>query len=147
MRTLDTAQLGRHHRGSRVARGVEKRMEQEYSGAALRGIVAPAAGATRTADDLNSSTGPCSGPCSGCWGASRGRCVPATCRQGRASPRERLVEACARGGRTYIAGKGGPRYMDVEEFEQAGIQVVWQEFYLADAFIQRAGGRRSAACP
>jgi hypothetical protein len=44
-------------------------------------------------------------------------------------PTGRLVEACrALGATRYIAGKGGRNYLDVEAFEKAGIEVVWQAF-------------------
>src|SRR2546429_6164459 len=44
-------------------------------------------------------------------------------------PTGRLVETCqALGGRTYLAGRGGHNYMDVLQFERAGIRVVWQDF-------------------
>jgi len=35
----------------------------------------------------------------------------------------RSVDACA-----YLSGAGGKRYMDLEVFEAADIQVIWQEF-------------------
>jgi hypothetical protein len=44
-------------------------------------------------------------------------------------PTLRLVEVCATLGAThYIAGKGGANYLRVEEFEKAGIEVLWQAF-------------------
>lgn len=44
-------------------------------------------------------------------------------------PTERLVDVCrAVGGTTYIAGKGGRNYLRTEDFEKAGIGVVWQQF-------------------
>jgi WbqC-like protein family len=44
-------------------------------------------------------------------------------------PTLRLVEICRELGATrYLAGRGGRRYMRVEEFERAGIEVVWQEY-------------------
>lgn len=44
-------------------------------------------------------------------------------------PTERLVGLCtAVGAKRYIAGKGGSNYLRVELFEQAGIEVTWQEF-------------------
>lgn len=43
-------------------------------------------------------------------------------------PTGRLVEACkALGATRYIAGKGGRNYLRVEAFEQAGIEVIWQD--------------------
>ncbi len=44
-------------------------------------------------------------------------------------PTLRLVEVCTALGAThYIAGKGGANYLRVEEFEKAGITVLWQAF-------------------
>jgi hypothetical protein len=44
-------------------------------------------------------------------------------------PTGRLVEVCRRVGATrYIAGKGGANYLQVEQFRNAMIQVLWQEF-------------------
>lgn len=44
-------------------------------------------------------------------------------------PTERLVEACrALGAKRYIAGRGGRNYLRVEEFDRAGIEVIWQDF-------------------
>lgn len=44
-------------------------------------------------------------------------------------PNKRLIEMCARvGADRYIAGKGGRNYVRVEEFERAGIAVIWQVF-------------------
>jgi hypothetical protein len=44
-------------------------------------------------------------------------------------PTIRLVEACRLVGAThYIAGRGGHNYLQVEEFQKEGIDVVWQEF-------------------
>lgn len=44
-------------------------------------------------------------------------------------PTERLVEIVrAVGGTTYVAGKGGRNYLRTEDFEKAGIGVVWQAF-------------------
>ena len=44
-------------------------------------------------------------------------------------PTQRLVDLCAAVGATrYIAGKGGRNYLRTELFEQAGIEVVWQDF-------------------
>jgi hypothetical protein len=43
-------------------------------------------------------------------------------------PTGRLVEACkALGATRYVAGRGGRRYLSVEEFERAGIEIVWQD--------------------
>lgn len=42
---------------------------------------------------------------------------------------ERLVDLCrAVGADRYLSGPGGRRYMDLEVFQTAGIEVVWQEF-------------------
>lgn len=44
-------------------------------------------------------------------------------------PNQRLIELCLElGGDTYIAGRGGRDYMDVDAFGDAGIDVVWQDF-------------------
>jgi len=44
-------------------------------------------------------------------------------------PTGRLVEICvALGANRYIAGRGGGNYMDVAQFAQAGIEIVWQDF-------------------
>ena len=46
-----------------------------------------------------------------------------------ADPTGRLVEICQQFGATeYLAGRGGHNYMDTDQFERAGIRVVWQEF-------------------
>ena len=51
--------------------------------------------------------------------------LPAAC--GRSS--ERLVSLCeAVGAERYLSGPGGRRYMDLEVFERAGVEVVWQDF-------------------
>jgi hypothetical protein len=40
-----------------------------------------------------------------------------------------LVDICrAVGGDTYLAGKDGARYMDLERFSESGIDVVFQDF-------------------
>lgn len=42
---------------------------------------------------------------------------------------DRLIEACkAVGANTYLSGPGGRQYMDMSLFEQAGVEVIWQEF-------------------
>ena len=44
-------------------------------------------------------------------------------------PTERLIDICrAAGGDTYLAGKDGARYMDLERFLDSGIKVVFQDF-------------------
>lgn len=44
-------------------------------------------------------------------------------------PTERLIDICkALGADTYLAGKGGYKYMDMEKFRQAGIKVLFQDF-------------------
>lgn len=56
-------------------------------------------------------------------------------------PTERLVEACrALGATAYIAGQGGRKYLRVEEFEKAGIEVIWQAFDPATATYDQIGG-------
>src|ERR1035438_1849372 len=46
-----------------------------------------------------------------------------------ADPTDRLVELCVvTGANRYIAGKGGHKYLRVEAFEQAGIEIIWQAF-------------------
>jgi hypothetical protein len=45
------------------------------------------------------------------------------------SATERLIEVCRRfGAQTYLAGAGGKNYMDVSQFEKAGIAVEFQRF-------------------
>jgi WbqC-like protein family len=45
------------------------------------------------------------------------------------SKSELLINACkAVGADTYLSGSGGKRYMDLSDFEAAGIDVIWQEF-------------------
>jgi hypothetical protein len=56
-------------------------------------------------------------------------------------PTLRLVELCtAAGGKTYIAGKGGHNYLRVEEFERAGIRVIWQDF-VSDGVTYKQSGK------
>ncbi len=56
-------------------------------------------------------------------------------------PTGRLVEMCAKLGATrYIAGKGGHNYLETEQFERAGIEVIWQEFSPANLVYPQAGG-------
>ncbi len=44
-------------------------------------------------------------------------------------PTERLIDICkALGADTYLAGIGGYKYMDMERFKQAGIEVIFQDF-------------------
>ncbi len=44
-------------------------------------------------------------------------------------PSGRLVDICKKlGADTYLAGKGGTDYMDMVQFEKAGIQVLFQDF-------------------
>ena len=44
-------------------------------------------------------------------------------------PNERLTLLCrAVGASTYLAGRGGHKYMDVEVFAKAGVSICWQEF-------------------
>ena len=44
-------------------------------------------------------------------------------------PNERLIDICrALGCDTYLAGAGGANYMDLQRFESAGIDVVFQDF-------------------
>jgi hypothetical protein len=45
------------------------------------------------------------------------------------NPTERLVKICSfLGAEKYIAGRGGRNYMQVELFERAGVEIVWQAF-------------------
>lgn len=47
----------------------------------------------------------------------------------RDDPDDRLIDICkAAGADTYLSGKDGPKYMDMEAFEKAGIKVVVQDF-------------------
>lgn len=44
-------------------------------------------------------------------------------------PTQRLVDICRTvGADTYLAGAGGRDYMDMEDFERAGIEVIFQEY-------------------
>jgi len=55
-------------------------------------------------------------------------------------PTLRLVEICSSLGATrYIAGKGGHNYLNVQEFEKAGIEVIWQEFNPERVVYQQVG--------
>lgn len=56
-------------------------------------------------------------------------------------PTLRLVEICRELGATrYLAGRGGRRYMRVDEFERAGIEVVWQEYDAAAVTYPQGAG-------
>ncbi|MBW2516470.1 MAG: WbqC family protein [Deltaproteobacteria bacterium] len=47
----------------------------------------------------------------------------------REEPTDRLIDICkAMGADTYLAGQGGADYMDLERFENEGIQVIIQDF-------------------
>jgi hypothetical protein len=62
-----------------------------------------------------------------------------------ADPTERLVALCGAVGATqYIAGKGGRGYMDMDAFDRAGIQVLWQEFDVARTAYRRPAGEEVA---
>jgi len=55
-------------------------------------------------------------------------------------PTIRLVEACKLVGAThYISGRGGHKYLRVEEFQKEGIEVVWQEFDPNRVVYKQAG--------
>jgi hypothetical protein len=42
---------------------------------------------------------------------------------------DRLLELCRRfGGTRYLSGPGGRAYMDLDVFQRAGIEVLWQDF-------------------
>jgi hypothetical protein len=57
-------------------------------------------------------------------------------------PTVRLVEICSTLKATeYIAGKGGHNYLRVEEFEKAGIRVLWQAFDPASVVYRQLGGQ------
>ncbi len=44
-------------------------------------------------------------------------------------PTERLIDVCrAAGGDTYLAGKDGANYMDLDRFVASGIKVIFQDF-------------------
>lgn len=56
-------------------------------------------------------------------------------------PTQRLVEICREVGATrYLAGRGGRKYMRVEDFERAGIEVVWQEYDASTVTYPQGGG-------
>ena len=47
----------------------------------------------------------------------------------RDEPTDRLIDICkALGAETYLAGKGGADYMDLERFEENGLKLIIQEF-------------------
>jgi hypothetical protein len=47
----------------------------------------------------------------------------------REDPDYRLIDLCkAVGGDTYLSGKDGPKYMDMDAFSEAGIKVIIQDF-------------------
>jgi hypothetical protein len=47
----------------------------------------------------------------------------------REEPTDRLIDICQTlGADTYLAGQGGADYMDLQRFEENGIQVIVQEF-------------------
>ncbi len=56
-------------------------------------------------------------------------------------PSQRLVLLCrAVGGTTYLAGRGGNAYMDLQQFADAGIAVQWQNFDPAStAYLSETG--------
>jgi hypothetical protein len=55
-------------------------------------------------------------------------------------PTARLVNVCTAVGATaYIAGRGGRNYLRHEEFEKAGIKVVWQDFLFHKATYSQLG--------
>jgi hypothetical protein len=44
-------------------------------------------------------------------------------------PSQRLANLCqAVGAQSYLSGPGGRRYMDLEVFDRAGVEVLWQQF-------------------
>lgn len=56
-------------------------------------------------------------------------------------PTGRLVEACQAVGATrYIAGCGGRKYLLLEAFERAGIEVIWQDFDAEKFVYSQSGG-------
>jgi len=55
-------------------------------------------------------------------------------------PTERLVQTCKHLGVTrYIAGKGGHNYLELEQFDRAGIEIVWQDFDFNQIVYPQAG--------
>jgi len=45
-------------------------------------------------------------------------------------PTQRLIDICrAAGGDTYLAGRDGARYMDLDRFADSGIRVVFQDYH------------------
>jgi hypothetical protein len=56
-------------------------------------------------------------------------------------PSQRLAELCVRAGAdTYIAGKSGRDYLNLDVFERSGIKVLWQLFDVASTAYRRAEG-------
>lgn len=56
------------------------------------------------------------------------------------APTGRLVEICqVVGADQYVAGRGGQNYMELDQFEQAGIKVIWQDFDFNSVEYPRRG--------
>jgi len=56
--------------------------------------------------------------------------VPASTLLLREDPTDRLIDICKTlGADTYLAGKDGAKYMDVERFRKEGIKVLFQDFH------------------
>ena len=56
-------------------------------------------------------------------------------------PSQRLAELCAKAGAdTYIAGKSGREYLNLDVFKRSGITVVWQLFDVASTAYRRSDG-------
>lgn len=63
-------------------------------------------------------------------------------------PAQRVVEICRELEATrYLPGCGGRRYMRVEAFERAGIEVVWQEYAVGTVTYPQGGGEFLGGLP
>ncbi|MGR3293236.1 MAG: WbqC family protein, partial [Candidatus Scalindua sp.] len=47
----------------------------------------------------------------------------------REEPTERLIDICKTlGGKKYLAGRDGSKYMNLEKFDEEGIDIIFQDF-------------------
>ncbi|HRJ30848.1 MAG TPA: WbqC family protein [Cyclobacteriaceae bacterium] len=55
-------------------------------------------------------------------------------------PNQRLIDICEKIGATrYIAGKGGKNYVNAQQWNKAGIEVIWQDFQPAQVRYPQQG--------
>ncbi|MBI2877246.1 MAG: WbqC family protein [Candidatus Tectomicrobia bacterium] len=63
------------------------------------------------------------------WGIST-RTIRASELEASQDPTQRLIDLCrAVGGKTYLSGPDGAKYMQLERFQEAGIEVIFQQFH------------------